>query len=331
MKVMVTGAYGFVGGYLAAKLVEEGHEVLGVDLAAGSPEAGYAGDDGPAYRGSYPAGAEYARCDLLDGETVEDIVARWKPERIFHLAAQSSASRSFEQPRLTMESNVIATVNLLEAVRKSAGDARVLVTGSCEEYGNRSPGEMPLDEKTPIEPVSPYASSKASQEIVAMQYHRAFSLNVLLTRSFSHTGPGQTDRFVLPSFARQCAMAAAGKTEPVIRTGNIGVVRDFLDVRDVCDAYVSLAEKGRAGDVYNVCSGKGLKLSDALETMIRIVKTDIRVETDPKLLRPVDVPVLIGDNGKLKRETKWNPAIPTEKMLYDLLSWWERSVLASSA
>jgi GDP-4-dehydro-6-deoxy-D-mannose reductase len=310
MRALVTGAAGFVGGYLAAALAGEGAEAAGLDAAP-------AGD-----HPVRPSGFAIERCDLLDQGAVEAALARHRPETIFHLAAQSSAARSFEDPRGTIEANVTAAVVLLESIRRIVPRARVVLAGSCEEYGRRTPGEMPLGEESPIEPVSPYAASKAAQNLLAMQYHRAFGLDVVLTRSFSHTGPGQTDVFALPSFARQCAAIAAGAGERVLRTGNLDVTRDFLDVRYVARAYIAIARQGRSGTVYNVCSGHGLLLADALRALIELAGGAISVRSDSALERPSDVPILVGDNARLRRDCRWEPKIGRRRMLADLYAWW---------
>jgi GDP-4-dehydro-6-deoxy-D-mannose reductase len=312
MKVIVTGSNGFVGGYLASELVRGGHEVVEVDLAAKLR---------PDRIGSVQ-GCPYRLCDLTDEKAVLSLIQEESPEGIIHLAAQSSAARSFDDPVGTYHANLMGTINLLEADRKAGTRARIVVTGSCDEYGVRSPEENPLVEDSPIEPVSPYASSKAAQNLLAMQYFRAFGTRVVLTRSFSHTGAGQADRFVLPAFARQCAAIAAGNAEPVVRTGNTGIVRDFLDVRDVVSAYRLLLEKGIEGRVYNVCSGEGLPLDMALDSLIEMTGMDVRKEVDPALARPVDVPVLTGDNNRLVVDTGWEAQIGRERMLGDLFDWW---------
>jgi GDP-4-dehydro-6-deoxy-D-mannose reductase len=331
MKALVTGASGFVGRYLVSRLASGGAEVLGLDAVMpgsgdgpGSFEVG--GQLLPPVPGEH--GADTTMCDLLDARAVEDAVSGWSPDLIFHLAAQSSAARSFEDPAGTMRINVIGTLNLLEAVRRS-GKARIIVTGSAEEYGKRKPGEMPIREGVSIEPVSPYAASKAAQNLLVMQYHRAFGVEAVATRSFSHTGPGQTTTFVLPSFARQCAEIKAGIRKPVLRTGNLDVTRDFLDVRDVVEAYILLAEKGSPGTTYNVCSGSGLALSDAVDHLTALTGTEVRVEPDPQLFRPADVPVLVGDNGRLVEDCGWSASTGKGKMLDDLFMWWEALVAAS--
>ena len=313
MRALVTGAAGFVGGYLTAALAEADAEVLGLDAAAPAQAA---------------AGAPVLRCDLSDTGAVARAVEQFAPDVVFHLAAQSSAGRSFEDPRGTFEANVLAAVDLFEVLRRRAPGARVVVVGSGEEYGLRSPGEMPLGENAPVEPANPYAASKAAQNLLAMQYRRAYGLDVVATRSFSHTGPGQRDAFVLPSFARQCAEIRAGGREAVIRTGNLAVTRDYLDVRDVARAYIAIAGKGISGATYNVCSGEGLDLGQALETLISFAGGGIRVETDPALLRPIDAPILVGDNGRLRTECGWRPRIAPQRMLEDLFSWWRERAAA---
>lgn len=337
MKALVTGASGFVGGYLVSRLVTGGAEVLGLDAVVsrtidgkGPGEASGSFEiDGQTLPPEFPGkGAEIKQCDLLDADAVEQAVSDWSPDVIFHLAAQSSAARSFKDPVGTMRTNVMGTLNLLEAVRRGE-KARIIMTGSAEEYGKRDACEMPLLESSPLEPVSPYAASKAAQNLLAMQYHRAFGIEVIATRSFSHTGPGQTTVFVLPSFAKQCAEIKAGLKEPVLRTGNLEVARDFLDVRDVVEAYLLLAKKGTPGATYNVCSGSGLALTDAVEQLTAMTGVEVSVEPDPERFRPADVPVLTGDNGRLVEDCGWSATIGRGKMLNDLFVWWEVSVKAA--
>ena len=319
MRILITGACGFVGRHLASELSAAGHVVLATDLHDKPPDP------------PFTAGVEYRTCNLLDGSATGALLDRCRPDAVCHLAAQSSAGHSFTDPKGTFDANLYGTLNILEAVRKRKGEngegkVRILSIGSSEEYGRRSPDEMPLGETSPIEPVSPYAVSKAAQGMLALQYWRSHGIQCILTRSFSHTGPGQADRFVLPSFARQCAEIAAGSRDPVLRVGNLDVVRDFLDVRDVVRAYRLLIEHGMAGQVYNVCSGKGLALSDALDRMIGAVPANIVVERDQARFRPADVPVMIGDYGKLLAAIEWRPLIDTERMLTDLMQYWERVV-----
>ncbi len=316
MRVLVTGAGGFVGRYLVRELHASGYDIIATDVIEASENSGI---------DRYPDRFVFRRLDLREMGDVRAVFADFAPMAVFHLAAQSSAARSFEDPRETLETNIFGTFNLLEVVRETMDETppRFLSVGSCEEYGRRTPAEMPLTERSPVEPVSPYAVSKAAQSMLVMQYHSAYGIECMATRSFSHTGPGQTARFVLPAFASQCAAIKAGLSEPSIRVGNLDVTRDFLDVRDVVRAYRLLVEKGRAGTLYNVCRGEGLGLGDALRLLEGMTGRAVERETDPALLRPVDVPMLIGDSGKLREHTGWAPSISNERMLEDLFGYWE--------
>jgi GDP-4-dehydro-6-deoxy-D-mannose reductase len=319
MRVLVTGAGGFVGRHLVRELHDSGYDIIATDIIDASEDSGI---------DEYPERVTFRRLDLKEMTAIRAVFADFAPRAVFHLAAQSSAARSFENPRETLETNIFGTFNLLETVRESMGETppRFLSVGSCEEYGRRGPDEMPLTERSLIEPVSPYAVSKAAQSMLVLQYHSAYGIECVVTRSFSHTGPGQTVRFVLPAFAKQCAEIKAGLSEPLIRVGNLEVTRDFLDVRDVVRAYRLLIEKGSAGTIYNVCRGEGLSLGNALRELEGMTGYEVERETDPNLLRPVDVPMLIGDSGRLRSETGWTPSISNERMLEDLFRYWEERI-----
>jgi len=337
MRAMVTGAAGFVGAYVVRELASAGHEVIATDIAeAPAPPVRHAGSGGTPAAGapSLPRDVAYHRCDILEEGAFIELVSRTRPDCIVHLAAQSSAGMSHEKARATLETNVFGTLGVLEAARRlsppcppaktASGLVRVLSVGSAEEYGARPEAEMPLGEGSPIEPVSPYAVSKAAQTMLAVQYARSYGCDVVATRSFSHTGPGQTDRFALPSFARQCAEAKLRGDGRAVRVGNLDVVRDFLDVRDVARAYRLIVETGTVGRVYNVCSGRGLSLRAALDALIARSGAEIAVEEDPSRLRPADIPVLVGDCGRLRDECGWAERIPVDRMLGDLYDYWER-------
>jgi len=317
---LITGALGFVGCHLTRSLLLAGLNVVGVGKHASGealPERvgefqlqkGIAQLPGSvSYVG--PAGAfVYLPMDLEHPDPIMDLVGTIRPVMIYHLAAQSSAAFSFEHPAETFQSNVIGTVNLLEAVRAQPRTSHpvVLSVGSCEEYGPQDAAAYPLKEDAALNPLSPYAVSKVSQTLLCRQYVRAWDLPIIPVRAFSHTGPGQDPRFVFPSFARQIAAAEAGKGPTEILTGDLSVVRDFLHVQDVITAYRALMKEGTPGEIYNVSSGQSLTIQHGLEIMVGMATCDITVRQDPALMRPADTPIMLGDNSKLCEETGWQP------------------------
>jgi GDP-4-dehydro-6-deoxy-D-mannose reductase len=300
--VLVTGASGFVGPHLAAALHARGARVVG--LAAGPAPA-------TPLDGWHDA-------DLLDADALARAVAAAAPQAVVHLAGQSSAARSFEQPVETFRLNVTGTWNLLEAVRRHAPRAVTLVVGSGEAYGPQPEGSR-VAEDAPFRPVSPYALSKAAADALAELHGATHGLDVVRTRSFSHTGPGQDARFVIPGFALQIAAIERGEAEPVMRVGNLEVTRDLTDVRDVARAYVMLLERGRAGEAYNVCRGEGARLADLAQRLSARARRPVRIEIDPARLRPADVPWLVGDRTRLEGDTGWRPEIALERTLDEVL------------
>ncbi len=317
---LITGALGFVGMHLTRSLLLAGLDVVGVGkhspgetLPVTIGEFSQISGD-PDLSGSVryegPAGVfTYLVMDLQQPAPVLDLVKKIKPVMVYHLAAQSSAAYSFNHPAETFRSNVMGTVNLLEAVRALpvALHPVVLSVGSCEEYGPQDPSAYPLQENAALNPLSPYAVSKVSQTLLCRQYVKAWDLPIIAVRSFSHTGPGQDSRFVFPSFARQIAAAEAGSGPAEILTGDLSVVRDFLNVRDVVTAYRLLMKEGFPGEIYNVSSGQSVTIQHGLDTMIGLADCPITVRQDPALMRPTDTPIIIGDNSKLCRDTGWQP------------------------
>ncbi len=316
-RVLITGAGGFVGGVLAPRLVAAGHAVWGVE------------------RRERPLPEGVTRCvaDLADAGAACAVCEQARPDWIVHLAAQSSVRASFDAPAETVTGNTMPALHLLEAMRRGAAPAgaRILVVGSADAYGLVPSDRLPVREDAPLDPRSPYALSKAMQEGLARMWSQRFGVDAVMTRSFNHTGPGQRDAFVLSSFARQVAAVADGRAPAVLRVGNLDVRRDFTDVRDVCDAYVALLERGERGKVYNVCSGRAVGLRDVLETLCDIAGVSVRIEVDPDRLRPVDMPELRGDPGRIERATGWRASIPLERTLRDLLAWWSRVDAGASA
>lgn len=307
--VLVTGASGFVGPWLLAALAGHGWGPL---TALGEPPA----DPVPAL----PA-VTWRPGDVRDAAALDALVAEVRPAAVFHLAAQASVAASLEDPGATFEVNALGTLRLLDALRRHAPAARVLLVSSAEVYGPR--GGRLAEDLAPA-PANPYAASKAAAEQVAAAFARSYGLHVVVARPFNHTGPGQSARFAPGAFARQIAMIEAGRQAPAIRVGNLEARRDFLDVRDVVEAYVALAARGEAGRTYNVSRGEAVPIQAILDGLLAHAKVGIDVERDPALMRPADVPALEGDPGALRRATGWAPAIPLDVTLGDLLADWRR-------
>jgi GDP-4-dehydro-6-deoxy-D-mannose reductase len=299
MKALITGINGFVGPHLKQHLVNNGFEVFGTDISNGEL-------------------VDY-NVDLLDKQAVYDLISKITPDFIFHLAAQSSVKLSFIKPELTREINVTGTKNLLDAVKLIVPDSRILVVGSADVYG--VPDETPLTENSKLNPISPYGKSKLEQEKLALSY----GLNLVISRSFTHTGPGQTSIFVCSDFAKQIVEIENGK-EAVINVGNIDVRRDFTDVRDIVKAYLLALEKCNFNEVYNICSGNTYSIREILNILLSLTDKDIRVESDPTKLRKNDILLMEGDNSKFIEITGWKAEISLEKTLKDLLDYWRKNI-----
>jgi GDP-4-dehydro-6-deoxy-D-mannose reductase len=321
VRILITGASGFVGGHLVELLRAE------------RPDAKLYGLVKPhgAARDEEPEGLRVLEADLDDPGAVAVAVSAALPDWVIHLAGQSSVQHSWNDPGSTLRTNVLGLVHLLDAVRALELSPRVLVVGSADEYGLVESRDLPLGEERPVRPRSPYAVSKAAQSLLARQYASGpGALAVVCTRTFPHTGPRRGEGFAESSFARQLAEIEAGRRAAVLHVGNLQAVRDFCDVRDVVRAYVALLERGASGEVYNVCSGGGIRLGDLLQRLVQLSGLSVEVRVDPDRLRPLDIPVLIGDPGKLQRATGWSPRYPLERTLGDLLQYW-RDRLRSAA
>ncbi|MFN8587561.1 MAG: GDP-mannose 4,6-dehydratase [Candidatus Eisenbacteria bacterium] len=308
--VFVTGAAGFVGPHLARALVARGATVHGYGL--GGPVA-------------EPAVVRWTEAGLSDDAALRAALSAASPVAVVHLAGQSSAARSFEAPEETFHANVAGTWALLEAVRDTAREARVLVVGTSEVYGPCEPPAR-VDEFAPFRPVSPYALSKAAADQLAASFGASFGLDVVRARPFGHTGPGQTPRFVIPAWAEQVARIERGELEPVLRVGNLEVTRDLSDVRDIVAGYCALLERGRRGEAYNLCRGEGAKLTEVVKTIAAASRVPVKIEVDPARLRPADVPWLVGDPSRAAADCGWACTIPLERTLADVLEEWRRRV-----
>jgi GDP-4-dehydro-6-deoxy-D-mannose reductase len=309
VRVLVTGANGFVGRHLVRELIRRG----GSEIVAG-------GLDGTPAAGLTDEGVTWVPLDVTSTESVRSVVRSCRPDRVFHLAGQSSVGHSFEAPLESWEINATGTLRLLEALRRECPEPpRLLLVSSAEVYGGVPVAEQPIPESRIPHPLTPYGSSKASAELCALQFGEMGAIEPVIARSFNHIGPGQDARFVLPSLARQLVRVSRGEAEPVLKVGNLDVRRDFLDVRDVVHAYLALMELGVSGDVYNVCSGEGQSLRAIVEYLVRLSEAGARIEEDPERFRPADVEVLVGDPSRL-RDLGWEARIPLDRSLRDVLA-----------
>lgn len=317
MKYLITGITGFAGSHLAEYLLTlEDSEVHGTIRWRSRTE-----------------NIDHIRnrlrlhiCDLRDATSTLLLIRTVKPDRVFHLAAQSYVPMSWLAPAETLTTNIICQTNLLEALRQERPDCPVQIAGSSEEYGMVLPNETPIKETNPLRPLSPYGVSKVAQDLMGYQYFQSYRLPVIRTRGFNHTGPRRGEVFATSNFAKQIAEIEAGKREPVLYTGNLNAVRDFTDVRDTVVAYHLALEKGEPGDVYNVATGKGWKIGEILEILLGLSRRKIEVRQDPERMRPSDVELLIGDPTKLEKRTGWVRRYKLEQTLADLLNYWRSRV-----
>jgi GDP-4-dehydro-6-deoxy-D-mannose reductase len=252
------------------------------------------------------------------------VIEEIRPDYIFHLAAQSFVPTSWKAPTESLTTNVIGQLNVFEAVRKINLPCRIQIACSSEEYGMVLPDELPIKETNPLRPLSPYAVSKVGQDMLGYQYYMSYKMNIVRTRGFNHTGPRRGPVFVCSDFAKQIVEIERGKKPPVISVGNLEAKRDFTDVRDMVKGYWLSLEKGKEGAVYNICSGKAYRIQEILDKLIELSGVDLEVKQDPNRMRPSDVPVLQGDNGRFRKDTGWEPEIPMERTLSDLLDFWRR-------
>ncbi len=293
MKLLLTGSDGFVGGTMRR------------------------------YRECVPLTDNGQFVDLRDVETLTRSVGSIEPDAVIHLAAQSFVPRSFADPRETYEINFLGTLNLLAALKSAGFAGRFLFVGSGDGYGLVDEGHLPVTEDHPLRPRNPYAVSKVAAEALCYQWSQTQGLNVVMTRSFNHVGPGQSERFAISDFARQVIEIRSGRREPVIAVGDIDVTRDFTDVRDVVRAYLLLLEGGRSGEIYNVCSGVEYTIRALLVRLLELAGVEARIEQDPSRLRRAEQRRIFGSNRKLRADTDWTPEYSMDGSLVDIINDWE--------
>lgn len=316
MRVLITGITGMAGSYLAEHLLAE---TPGVEII-GSARWRSLSDNIEGIRDR----VRIIEADVRDASSMRSLVKDSAPDHIYHFAAQSNVLTSWHAPADTLQTNIIGLLNLLEAVRDAALKCRILVAGSSEEYGNIDPAELPVKETAALRPLSPYGVSKVAQDLMAFQYFRSYGLDIVRTRAFNHTGPRRLDVFVESDFARQLAEIEKGKRPPVITVGNLKPLRDYTDVRDTVRAYRLALAHGKGGEVYNISSHRTVAIGDILHILLGYARCKVEVREDPARRRPYDAPAILGDSTALRTLTGWQPAIPFEKTLEDILEYWRQ-------
>ncbi len=314
-KVLVTGAGGFVGSHLLELLKSKANYQVFASIYKTSDFVTQLLPSSQIFVG-----------DLTKFDFASTLIKQIQPDIIFHLAALATVHNSVDQAKLMLTTNTILQYNLLETVRQYAPKTRFLAICSANQYGLVKESEVPISEDQPFRPLNPYAVSKLSQEYLAYQYYLSYNLDIIRIRAFNHTGERQTPNFVIPAFAKQIAEIEAGLRSPIIQVGNLEAVRDFTYVGDIVEAYLLLAEKGQAGEVYNIGSGRGVKIQTILDKLIDLSSVKIKVEFDSKRLRPSDVPILISDISKFQRLSGWQPTTSIDEILQKVLNYWRQQL-----
>lgn len=317
-KFLVTGVSGFVGQHFLDFLEQNRirSRVLGVDLSGSGAKRSYD-----------HLSVSFKQIDLLHGHEIERVLFEFQPDYILHLAAYSSVAFSWKDPVLSFQNNMNVFLNLVETIRRLGLATRILSVGSSEAYGNINEARLPLVEESPLDPVSPYAVARVSQEMLSKVYADSYGVDLIITRSFNHIGPGQKDVFVISSFAKQISeIRRSGQKKGVLSTGDLQIVRDFLDVRDVVRAYYLLLTQGKKGRIYNICSGQGISLLSVISELASIAGVEIATETNPAFVRPSDNRIIVGSNRRIAEDLGWKPEITLQQSLRDVLAYWDAQV-----
>lgn len=312
MKALITGIAGFAGSHLAENLLHNGIKVCGTALP------------GESLRNLAAVKSDVAvvRATLDNTAKLKSFISKERPNLVFHLAALAAVGESFSAPLQTMQVNLIGTLKLYELLRGSKSVERIVFVSSADVFGPLPPSKMPIKPNYPLQPVSPYGASKAAADILSYQYFKAYGLPIVRVRAFNHTGPRQQTGFVIPDFCSQIVKIERSRRRGVIKVGNLSARRDLSDVRDIVDGYRRSALKGKPGEAYILASAKARQVQSYLKLLLANSGAEITVKTDPKLVRPVEVPLLAGSIAKAKRELGYRPHIAIENTLVDTLDYW---------
>lgn len=311
--ILITGGTGFAGTHLINALIEKGYTNI------------HSTHFGPQPIPDFTQEIHFHALNLTDAEATEKLFADLKPVAVYHLASFAAVGKSFERAGSLLNNNITLQLNVLNAIKNSCPESRLLVIGSAEEYGKTDlkAGES-IDESFPLNPAEPYGVSKVAQDLLSQTFFYAFKLQVIRVRPFNHIGEGQTSDFVVSSFASQVASIEKG-TQNTLKVGNLAAVRDFTDVKDMVRAYILLMEEGESGQVYNIGSGNSYTIQYILDTLIKLSGKEIKVETDPSRMRPSDIPYFTANSNKIKA-LGWQVTIPIEQTLQRILDDWRKRV-----
>jgi len=309
MNILVTGASGFAGSHLIEALKAKGHTNI-YGTAFGNA----------AFLSILIPESTIITLNLTDSETVNKMISTIQPDWIFHLASFAFVGQSFERGAELLQNNIVVQHTMLEAVRKHAPKARLLVVGSAEEYGLSEQWETPISESHPLRPVNPYAVSKVAQDLLAYSYAVSLKMNIVRVRPFNHIGERQTPDFAIPAFAKQI-VAIERKQQDSLFVGNLNGIRDFTDVKDMMHAYITVMEKGVVGEVYNIGTGVGVKMKDIVDKLVAMSTAQVTMVQDEKRFRPLDIPEIVADAAKVK-DLGWNPEISLDDTLKRVLAYW---------
>lgn len=310
MKILITGGAGFIGSHLADFLVGRGERDVYIEHWKNESLENVKHLEGR---------VKFVELDIRDTENVREAIAKIRPDLIFHLAAQSFVTESWKRPKETLETNIIGTFNIFDAVVKERLNPVIISVCSSAEYGMTDRSEIPINEKKEFRPISPYAVSKIAQDMLSLQYHQSHGLKIIRVRFFNITGP-RKKYDACSDFARGVAEVESGLSKE-LKVGNLEAIRDFTDVKDAVNALWVLSKKGKPGEVYNVCSGRGIKVGDVVEILAGISKKKVKIKVDKGRLRIIDDPLYVGDNTKI-RSLGWKPEVPIEKTMASLLDYW---------